>query len=388
MGLSRIASLLATAFLILTAIPRIAAAQVARSQSIHVLAIDSDDADEQAEALTNALRSRVRETAGWTLLETTQSLRMLTAAFQCPQRPDAACLDRIGDKLKTDQFVWGVLAKAPGHQVTAEVHFWGRGKPDRSTRETYSDNMKDANDDSLKKVALQIFGKLLGISGGTLVLHASADSGTIVVDGVAKGALDHGRATLALPAGTHTIEVQASGFATAKKEVTIDPAGTSQLEIVLESSAAVAVEAPHKPLPVRKIVGWSAIATGGILVAVGIGFGVSYLSDSNDLNTQRQDNYTVNSKTPVADPCVSTLANIPAAERGCMDVNAAHSAVIGEVTTLAIGGALAAVGIYLVATDHSSSDAAPPPTASVFSHVHLVPSIGPNSGSMVVLGRF
>src|ERR1700679_3939873 len=84
---------------------RPARAQLARPQGIHVLDIDSDDADDQAEALTGALRSRVRAAPGWLLLDATQSLSMLTAALRCPQHPDAACLQRIGDQLKSDRFL-------------------------------------------------------------------------------------------------------------------------------------------------------------------------------------------------------------------------------------------------------------------------------------------
>src|ERR1700723_946621 len=84
-----------------------ARAQAPKPQDLHVLEIDSDDADDQAEALTGALRSRVRSAQGWSLPETSQSLRMLTAALRCPVRPDAPCLQRIGDHLKTDRFVWG-----------------------------------------------------------------------------------------------------------------------------------------------------------------------------------------------------------------------------------------------------------------------------------------
>ena len=49
--------------------------------SVAVLGIGSDDAEEQAEALTTTLRTKVRATAGWSLGEANQSLSMLTAAL-------------------------------------------------------------------------------------------------------------------------------------------------------------------------------------------------------------------------------------------------------------------------------------------------------------------
>ena len=95
-----------------------------RTTPVHVLGIDSDDAEDQADALTGALRSRVRSAPGWSLQETQHALGMLTAALRCPQKPDAACLQRIGDQLHTDRFVWGVMSKVagkPGHRRDSPV---------------------------------------------------------------------------------------------------------------------------------------------------------------------------------------------------------------------------------------------------------------------------
>lgn len=312
---------------------------------------------------------------------------MLTAAFQCPQRPDAPCLQRIGDKLKADQFLWGVMSKAPDHQVTAEVHLWARGKADQVARETYSDNLKDSNDDNLRKLAAGLFGKLLGVAGGTVALHVSSDSGTVIVDGASKVELDHGHATLKLAAGPHTIEVQAPGFASVRKSVTLEATANLQLEIELaaENAAGAATE-QGKPAPVRAIVGWSAVAAGGILVATGVGFGVAYLGDESNLNNARQNNYNTGSTTPVSSPCAppqTTLATVA----GCNALNSAHSAQIGEIVTLSLGGALAAVGVFLLVTDHPAA-AAPPPAKTGLSSFRLVPSVAPGSASMLVLGRF
>ena len=389
-GLSRIAWYVSLVVVFLLGSSGLAAAQGAKGQSIHVLSIDSDDADEQAEALTAALRARVRETPGWTLLETTQSLSMLTAAFQCPQRPDPTCLQRIGDKLKADQLIWGVMSKAPGHQVTVDMHLWSRGKPEQLARDSYSDNMKDSNDDGLKKLATQIFGKLLGLAGGTLVLHASGDNGTVLVDGQPKGALDHGRISLPLAAGPHTVEVQAPGFANAKREVTIQPSATVEVEVILEADAtAVAARGgPSKPLPLRKILGWSAIGAGGVLIIVGAIMGANYLSDQSTLNTARNHNYG-EAPPALTDPCNPPTTN-NATITGCNALNSAHSAEVGEITTFALGGVLAAGGIYLLVTDHpaAASDAPPPPAKTGLSDMHFLPTVGPGSGSLVVVGRF
>ncbi|MGD0524874.1 MAG: hypothetical protein ABSE49_07015, partial [Polyangiaceae bacterium] len=79
----------------------------ARATPVYVLSIWTDDADDQADALTQALRSRVRQAQGWSLLETSQSFETLSIALKCPPKPDAACLQRIGDQLHADHYVWG-----------------------------------------------------------------------------------------------------------------------------------------------------------------------------------------------------------------------------------------------------------------------------------------
>ena len=100
-----------------------------RAYPLYVLALDTDDVEDQAEALTGALRSRVRAAPGWSLNDTTVTLSMLTAALKCPRYPDAACLAKIAEQLKADRFVWGTMQKAPGNAVKVDLHLWARNKP-------------------------------------------------------------------------------------------------------------------------------------------------------------------------------------------------------------------------------------------------------------------
>src|SRR5215472_7342086 len=148
--------------------PRLARGEppAVRPGPLYVLSIWTEDADDQADALTQALRSRVGQTPGFTLLQTNQSFETLAIALKCPPKPDGACLQRIGDQLKADHYLWGTMdkKKAPAGEVNVEMHMWGRGKPDVSTRETYADTLKDANDESLRAIATAIFGRLSGLT--------------------------------------------------------------------------------------------------------------------------------------------------------------------------------------------------------------------------------
>src|ERR1043166_6726485 len=97
--------LLAAAMALSVTRPARAEPPSARATPLYVLAIRTDDADDQADALTLALRARVRLAAGWSLLDTNQSFETLSIALKCSNRTDSACLQRIGDQLKTDHYV-------------------------------------------------------------------------------------------------------------------------------------------------------------------------------------------------------------------------------------------------------------------------------------------
>jgi hypothetical protein len=398
-GPSRLAAavLLIAAFLV--AFPEAARAQTGRPQTIHVLAIDSDDADEQADALTGSLRAHLRQTPGWTLLDTTQSLSMLTAAFRCPQKPDAACLVRIGDKLQANQFLWGVMNKSPGRQVTVELHLWQRGKPDEVARETFSDNVKESNDDALGRIAISLLTKLIGAGGGILALHANADNATVFVDGQQVATLDHGRANIPLAPGPHTVDIQAPGFAKTRKDVTMTSGTSVQLEVQMEADTTATAGGSGKPFPIRPVVGWSLIGLGGVAGIIGVVEGVIFLNDNSDLNSvknppvnagDRMNNYGIQNPQ-VKNPCTQSQTGLSAFQisnlnAGCSDNSAAVSARNAFIVSYSVGGALVIVGAVVLLTGHKDSSDPPPQTG--IRNLRFFPSIGAGNGSMTVVGEF
>lgn len=129
---------------------------------IVVIDLDSDDAsDDQADALTAALRSRLRRTAAWRLEPERPTMASLGPALSCPRPPDASCLDRIGDQLGIDRYIWGTVRKGHGKdEVVAEIHYWVRGAPEKVTLDTYSNNLTDQNDEALQRVAEKLVEQL------------------------------------------------------------------------------------------------------------------------------------------------------------------------------------------------------------------------------------
>jgi hypothetical protein len=323
-----------------------------RATPVHVLGIDSDDAEDQADALTGALRSRVRSAPGWSLQETQHSLGMLTAALRCPAKPDAPCLQRIGDQLHTDRFVWGVMSKAPGNQVSAEVHLWARGRPDSVAKETYSDNLQDQNDETLRRIAARILDKISGAAQkGTLTIHAGDSEGMVWINGQKTRALDHGAATIELAPGRYSVEVRAQGFATASQDGVLVSAGQETSLPLKMATVAVPTSTPESSassVDVRRLFGWGLLGLGVVGEIVAGVEAIQFLSAKGDLNTAR-------SQVPasITDVCGNTAAaqfNAQAVA-ACSKYNQASSdrtvaAVVGSIGLVAL-----AAGTILLLTE-------------------------------------
>jgi hypothetical protein len=360
--------------LALFASPR-AAFAAGGAMPVHVLGIDSEDAEDQADALTGALRSRVRSAAGWTLQETQHSLGMLTAALRCPQKPDAACAARIGDQLHTDRFVWGVMSKAPGNQVSAEVHLWQRGKPDASTKETYSDNLKDGNDETLRKIASRIFDRLTGgASTGTVTIHAGEADGQVLVNGQRKGLLEHGAATMELAPGAYDVELRAPGFQPLVQHVTVTPGQETPLTVKLtpEPTSTPDTEGGGGGNG-RKIAAWAAIGVGGVALAIGAVEGLHFLSARSDLDADRNK-----IDKSVTDVCA--VQGDPNAADACSKLNDAKSARTTGVVAGAVGVVGVTAGVILLMTDHGGADAS---VTVGGTRVNVLPMVGTRETGVV-----
>lgn len=360
----------------------------ARAMPVYVLTLWTEDSDNQADALTQALRARVRQAPGWSLLETTQSFETLAIALKCPARPDSSCLQHIGDQLHADQYVWGTMTrkKASSGEVTADLHLWTRGRSSTEASESYSDNLKDASDESVRAVASRLFGRLTAANAaGLIVVRAGRASGAVLVDGVEKAPLEAGTARVEVPAGSHTVGVRVSGFEAAEQMTDIASGSEQSLTFALApASREASSEGRSSPFPVAKVLGYSAIVLGaGFLVAGGVE-ALHWVSDSN---ASANDRAAVPKN--VTDVCTD-LAQ--AAQDACDKSKDAVS-----VSTLAwifagAGAVLVGSGVVLVASDHGSSEAgsragARTPVRAARS-VQLLPALGPRAGSVSLRVEF
>ncbi len=391
--------LLAVLFAVVIGKPRLAHADssTAHSVSVAVLSFDSDDAEEQADALTGALRSRIRTSQGWSLVETTQSLGMLTAALRCPGKPiPAECEQRIADQIKSERYIFGYLTKGPqSGQVTAEIHLYQKSKPDTVIRESYADNLKDQNDEALRKIALRILERLGGNAVGVIAVRMGSETGEIVVDGDKRVPLQNGTARLELAPGSHSVELAVTGQPAQKRNVLV----TAGKETVVDfASATVAPEPPKdKPFPTRKVIG-------GSLVVIGVAAGVvsvvnlfAYKSDNDkadEYQAQKTPENPLDRRLPenqnAQDACGNPEFKANAKTIcGANDDAKTHS-TIAAITGIAGGVALAA-GVYLFLTapssdEGSSSSAQSKPVKPA--RPRVTPILGHNSGGLVLSGSF
>jgi hypothetical protein len=324
----------------------------AAATPVYVLAVWTDDADDQADALTRALRSRVRQAQGWSLQETNQSFETLAIALKCPPKPDAACLLRIGDQLKASDYVWGTLAKNKGEpgEVAADLHLWRRGKPGIETRGVLSDNLKDPNDEGLRSIAGDLFNQLTAAAS---------------------------------PRPIPTAAIVAAAPATA-------PAGerTGAYEPDLST--------PHDTLPAgseqrftaRTALAYTTLALGIGLLAAATVEAASWISDNN---ASIDDRRLV--PTTVSDVCTDRMT--PAAADACnKSSDATKASTLGWI--FAGGGAgLVVTGLWLLVTDHAGARAHDETHGETYgaprasrTALDVVPSLGPTSGSVAVRLRF
>jgi len=328
---------------------RLAGAQGKMSPAVYVLTIETEDADDQADGLTQAIRSRVRETPEWSLAESAQSFETLAIALRCPETPDARCLERIGDQLRASTYVWGTLALTRANEVTAEVHLWTRGAAQKTATATYSSALKDSRDPGLRAVAANLFRKLTGTPTGP-----APASETHAVDA---------------PSASETSETSRAPAVEDRKNtdavLSTPPADVEPHEGIRKSAAKTAV-------------GWTSLVAGAGLIVAATVEGLDWQSDKN---VSAQDRARV--PNTVRDVCASPV-NAAARDACTQSRDAKTASVLGWVFGGA-GAALVGAGVFLLVSEgpgavaHKDADRAAPLETT---KIDVIPEIGARHASL------
>lgn len=355
------------------------------AMSVVFLPIESDDAENQASALSAALRSKMRSGSVFALVDTNQTLGMLTAALRCGTRPESPCARKIGDQLKTERYIWGILQKSGTKDLSVDLHLYQKGKEEIVARETLSSSLRDPNDPEMKKLAARLLDTLAGRKIGTITIYAGSVDGTVSVDNKETSPMKKGTASFDLAPGEHTFRVSAPGRQTTTQSATV----VANQETSLTISLPVLSDGNEnkKPLPVRKIVGWSAIGVGALFEVIAVAEFAAYAGHISDGN----DAISAYAALPGHAPLVcssgspndaSVRFNPALANAICGEDKAARQTstagwIFGGVGLAAIG-----TGVYLLVTDKTA------PESSEKKTMHLSPTFGPQGGSLSLSGTF
>jgi PEGA domain len=346
---------------------------------ITVVALQTNDADDQAAALTRALKNAVRTLPGWSLGEGDYSLEVLTLTLKCSEPPDASCESRIADQIKADRYIWGTINKK-GTDVEGELHLWVRGKGAKKGNVRYSANLTEANDEALKKVANDLLIQLTdGPPKGSVLVKAGNIGGQVFIDGEPVGALVAGSGTFPLSAGPHQVVVKAPGYADSEGTVTIRPNATA--ELVLTPVA----EGKSAPINLRQVGGF-------VGLGAGVAFGVVGLVSALQVNSVQSDGQFELYQQQFSEPddvCAKADENAPVTRMvtGAPDAgyiqdqcSKAQTFEIMQVVFFPLAAIAAGAGIYLLMTTPTG---APTTTGLTFR-----PQIGTDHGKLDVTFRW
>lgn len=342
---------------------------------LNVIAIQTSDADDQAEALTKALRSNVRTLPGWSLADGDYSLEVLTLTLKCNEPPDADCQSRIADQIHADRYIWGVLNMDKGGQtVSGELNFWVRGKGTTKAPLKYSANLTESDEDSLKKVAVVALNSVTGgAPKGELRINAAVSTGQVFVDGQPFGALAGGKASIFLPSGEHKIVIKAQGHSDAASTVSVKP--TAPTDVTLNPVPLT----PETKINWKRIGGFAAVGAGGVFAAVGI-VGTAQVAS---MQSQFDDNEFVKKTPSNRNACddARQSPSDPGAFTATDLCDRASTFQTMQFVFYPLAAVAAGAGVFLLVTSGGSDQA--PKTGFT-----ILPEVGPTGAKLDVAYRF
>lgn len=249
---------------------------------ITVLELATDDLDDQAKALTRALKARLRAMQDKTVADADLSLSVLSLSLKCGDVPDAACQTKIADKIKSDTYIWGTLRKQGGTDMLVDVRLFVRGQAEVRQQVTLPANLKDQNDPAVQRAADQILLRLFnpGKVGSARVVSKGAMTGDLLVDGKPSGTFGGGSAELTLTTGDHHFEVKSGGKVVGSADAKVLPTGTVEVTLLAPAEAGPApsstgggsftADTNNPPKNWKRTAGYVGVAAGGVMIGAGV----------------------------------------------------------------------------------------------------------------------
>jgi hypothetical protein len=353
------------------------AAPKGSAPAMSVLELATDDADDQAKALTAALKARVRESKDHSLAEGDVSLSVVLLALKCGDVPDVGCQQRIAEKLSAERYIWGTMRKAPGSHVIADLHFWQKDKPEVRQQFTYSDNLTEPSDAALTKLADQMLSRLTQFGKvGVVRLSAAEPKGDLYVDGQPIGKLTDGQAELSLPVGDHRIELRKDGRIVAAGTTKVS--ATTPVDLALAPAARTEGDgdrASGSSGSWKKTAGYVGIGVGGAFIAAGVysQLRVNSINGDEKFDAYRRGfgaNADICDAASRGTPSRIAGAASPSEAKDMCDTGSTFQTL--QFVFYGLGAVSAGAGIYLLATADKDKD----PATSAAPRVRVLPGGG------------
>ena len=356
---------------------------------IAVLGVESEDALDQAEAFTQVLRKAVRESGGWSLGESTQSLEFLVLQMKCTKPIDSACEARIADVIQADRFLWSVVQFTDKTQsaVKGSLNLFVRGRGTSRTELDFSANMTDPNDHTLLAYAVAALEKATGgAPNGTVKITTTGGvAAQLFIDDKPVGALADAGGSFPLPSGSHKISVKAPGYADAVQTIVVRP------ETTVEVTLTMTPVEPDSPVDARMIAGFATIGVGAAAGAVGLWAALDVNSIRADAGFEAYRGAVLESQNACHIARNGGLPNRPAGASADSDVESfcdrADTAELIQAITFPAAAIAVGVGSYLLGTSSLGSGGSDA-TETKPSALSVVPMIGPGQQSLHLSYRF
>jgi hypothetical protein len=323
--------------------------------AIAVPTIYTVGADDQADALTKALRNAVNKAPGWRLAPGDYSLEVV-ALQKCEVGdanwlPDALCIQRIADALGTDRLLWGTLGVKSG-QAVGELRLWTRGKGEARYPLAYASTLTEAADQTLGDIAAKAVLALTGgPPAGSVRVQAGTGGGQVFADGTPLGELKDGAGTFTLPQGAHVVLVRVPGFADSETQVQVKLEQRADVTLTLVPKGEVKIDW-------RLVGGIASLVLGAGGAAAGFA-GVALVSDSQSTVNAQKAAYLDEAKLlQVTNICALATNTSPTTGNDQLVSAACSQGSTGELLQIAgfsSSAAFLGLGIGLLATRRASA---------------------------------
>lgn len=344
------------------------------AQSAAVLGLRSVDGDDDfAAALTQKVRSAAGQYTEWQVSDAEVSLAQMALAHGC-EDPDARCLADIAGTLSVDRVIYGsvrrtALTEEYDFRVTLYVFNRESGRIEGSVTDTVP-----RGEDEFSVRARRYVEQLAGVrSVGVLRVRANAMGAEVFGNGELLGITgDDGVLEAEVSSGDIALEIRAEGREPFRMDARAVLNETVEIDVDLNEVTVSTTPGPVNDdgpgLSTMKILGWTGVGSGAVLLGLTAYSWVHINSLNNDAAIQeRRADFTADQN--ICDEDRSKLVQDWCSESSTYETL--------QWVFLGAGVLTAGVGIFLLSRDDEPERG-----------VAIVPSVGPYHAGVAAAGRF